>query len=350
MKETSSRKYFRILFWGFLLVASVILLYLLSEVLIILTISILIALIFVPFIRALEKGGISRMLSTLIVFIASAILLYLALSFFIPRFLFQMNQLIASLEGYSLHNDLVKIESAIYTYLPFFTPGELSKKVESMISSQLFGLVDQISPILNSIFSIVALLVIVPFITFFLLKDSKLIMKGLLKPIPNKYFEMSYQVLKKISNQLGRYVRAWIFDASFVGITCGFGFYLIGIENALPLGVIAGTGHLVPYLGPLIGGVPALVISIIQFGDLSQAPFIIILVAVVYTLDNGFVQPYVFSKGVDMHPIIIILLIIAGSQLYGILGMLLAVPTATVIKTAASETYVAYKNYKSARA
>jgi predicted PurR-regulated permease PerM len=70
---------------------------------------------------------------------------------------------------------------------------------------------------------------------------------------------------------------------------------------------------------------------------------------IVYALDNGIVQPYVFSKSVDMHPIVIILLIIAGSQLFGVLGMLLAIPTATVIKTAATEIYFAFKNYKIAR-
>ena len=160
---------------------------------------------------------------------------------------------------------------------------------------------------------------------------------------------MSYWILKKVSIQLGRFVRAWIFDATFVGTVMGVGLYFIGVNNALPLGVIAGLGHLVPYFGPVIGGVPAIIVAVIQTGDLSYAPFIILLVIITYTLDNGFVQPYVFSKSVDMHPIIIILLIIAGSQLFGILGMLLAVPTASVLKTAAKEIYFAFKNYKIAR-
>ena len=125
---------------------------------------------------------------------------------------------------------------------------------------------------------------------------------------------------------MGRFVRGWVFDATFVGLSCGFGFYFIGIDNALPLGVVSGIGHLVPYFGPIIGGVPAIIFSIIQYGDLSHVPFIFLLILGVYTLDNGFVQPYVFAKSVDMHPIVIILLILAGSQLLGIIGMLLAVP------------------------
>jgi len=205
------------------------------------------------------------------------------------------------------------------------------------------------SDLVSSVISVVAMLVVVPFITFFVLKDSRHLLKSIIHVVPNKYFEMSYWILKKVSIQLGRYVRAWIFDASFVGITCGLGFYLIEIDNALPLGVIAGLGHLVPYFGPVIGGIPAIIISVLQYGGFSHVPFIILLLIFVYMLDNGFFQPYVFSKSVDMHPIVIILLIIAGSQLFGLIGMLLAIPTATVIKTATKEIYFAFKNYKIAR-
>jgi predicted PurR-regulated permease PerM len=144
-------------------------------------------------------------------------------------------------------------------------------------------------------------------------------------------------------------VRGWIFDATFVGVAIGFGFYFIGLPSALPLGLIAGLGHLIPYFGPVIGGVPAIILSIVQIGDLSQVPFIVMIVVLTYMLDNGIVQPYVFSKSVDMHPIIIILLIITGGELLGIIGMLLAVPVATVIKTALTEIYFAIKNYKIAK-
>jgi predicted PurR-regulated permease PerM len=155
--------------------------------------------------------------------------------------------------------------------------------------------------------------------------------------------------LKKVTLRLGLFVRAWIFDATFVGLMIGFGFYFVGVPNALPLGVIAGLGHLIPYFGPVIGGIPAIIVSIVQHGDLSQVPLILLVVLITYTFDNGFVQPYVFGKSVDMHPIVIILLIISGGTLFGLMGMLLAVPVATVIKTFYKEINFAKKNYKIAR-
>lgn len=323
--------------------------FLLINVLVLIAISVLLGFIFAPFVRLLEGKGFTRTISTLIVFTVFGFLLYLGLSFVIPKLFYQMDQVIALLKDFSLNEELNVIEKKILSVFPLFHKGELSLKVQGIISTSFNDAINHITQYVSGIVSIAAFLVIVPFITFYLLKDSATIQKGLIHIVPNKYFEMSYWILKRVSLQLGRFVRGWIFDATFVGIAIGFGFYLIGLPNALPLGVIAGIGHLIPYFGPVIGGLPAIVLSIMQTGDLSQVPLIMTIVALTYTLDNGFVQPYVFSKSVGMHPIVIILIIIIGSELFGLIGMLLAVPTATVVKTAATEIYFAYRNYSIAK-
>ncbi len=349
MTDLTFKRLPKILLWVLVFFIFIYLAYLLSDIIIILVISILLAFIFDPLVSMLEQEGFNRLASTLFIFIGFGLFVYIGLSVFIPQFSLQMNQLIETLRDFSLHDQVVEIEKEIRSLFPFFPSGELSKRVEEFLSHQIINSFDSITILLSSIFSIIAILVIVPFISFYLLKDSRNILQGILHIMPNKYFEMSYHISKKVSVQIGRFVRAWIFDATFVGTFCGLGFYIIGIESALPLGVIAGLGHLVPYLGPIIGGIPAAIISIIQFGDLSHIPHILIVLSIIYTLDNGFVQPYVFAKSVDIHPIIIILLIIAGSQLFGVLGMLLAVPTAAVIRTLIKEIYFAFKNYKIAR-
>lgn len=346
MNEPSQKKTLKILLWIALTAIILYVAFLLSELIIILVVSVLLAFIFEPFAKALEKQGFNRLFSVLIVYVVVGFFLFFSLSKIVPKFILQMNQLLEALQIYSIHDQIVAIENEIHKFLPFFTPGELSDKVEIFIKSGIINSFEEISTVLSSIVSIISILVIVPFITFMLLKDRSSIMKGIVFIIPNKYFEMSYWIFKSISSQLGKYVRGWIFDAIFVGLLLGLGLYIIGIKNALPLGVIAGLGHLIPYFGPVIGGVPAIIISIIQYGDLSQVPAIIILIIFIYTIDNGIVQPYVFSKSVNMHPIIIILLIIAGGQLFGMIGMLLAIPVASVIKKASQEIYFAFKNYK----
>jgi len=349
MTDSTYSKSTKFFLWIAAAIIFLYLVYLLTEILIILALAILLAFILAPFVALLEGRGFNRLTSTLIIFGIFGFIIYFSLSIIIPKFVFQLNQLISALEGFSFAEEIKALEITLLHYVPFLKAGDLTHRVESLITSQLVNIFDSVSSLLSSIVSVIAVLVIVPFITFFLLKDNRRILQGLLQTIPNKYFEMSYYVLKKVTLRLGLFVRAWIFDATFVGAMIGFGFYFIGVPNALPLGVIAGLGHLIPYLGPLIGGIPAIIVSIVQYGDLSQVPLILLVVLITYTFDNGFVQPYVFGKSVDMHPIVIILLIIGGGTLFGLIGMLLAVPVATVIKTFSKEIYFAKKNYKIAR-
>ena len=349
MPDTSHKKILNLLLWISATFLLLYVLFLLSDLIIILALSVLLAFIFSPFVFLLEQRGFSRLSSTLIVFAGFAIIIYVSLSVVIPKFSFQMNQLITRLEQFSLTDQLRAVQDWLTLSLPFIDFTNLTTRLEEVISTQLVNSVESLSLLLSSIVSVVAVLVIVPFITFFIVKDSKRILQGILQMVPNNYFEMSYWIIKKVSLQLGLFVRAWIFDAAFVGTLLGFGFFIIGIPNALPLGVIAGLGHLIPYLGPVIGGIPAIILSIMVTGDLSQVPLIILVVLCVYAVDNGFVQPYVFGKSVDIHPIIIILLIIAGGQLFGLIGMLLAIPVATVVKTTAKQIYYAFKNYRIVR-
>jgi len=325
------------------------LVYLLTEIIIVLALAILLAFIFAPFVSILEAKGFNRLTSTLLTFGIFGFAIYFSLSIIIPKFVFQMDQLISSLEGFSFAEELKTLEVTLMHYVPFLEAGDLTNSIEVFVTSQVTNIFGTITSVLSRIVSVIAVVVIVPFITFFLLKDYRKILLGILQTIPNNYFEMSYYILKKVSLKLGLFVRAWIFDATFVGLVIGFGFYFIGVPNALPLGVIAGLGHLIPYFGPIIGGIPAIIVSIVQYGDLSQVPLILLVVLSTYALDNGFVQPYIFGKSVEMHPLMIILLIISGGILFGLFGMLLAVPVATVIKTFSKEIYFARKNYRIAR-
>lgn len=325
------------------------LIYYLLDVLILLALSVLLAFIFDPIINFLEKNSFKRLHAILLVFLIFSLLGFGIYSFLIPAILNQTNALFLKLNVDTIKSQFVLLEDHMQTLFPFVTKEMVSQQVEKLSTGMLENLFKQVSPFLTNIFSFLAVIIILPFTTFFILRDRTQIIKGLVSVLPNRYLEMSYWVIKKVTRQLGRYVRGWMLDALFVGLACGLSFQLIGIDNALALGVLAGVGHLIPYFGPIAGGVPALLISFLQYGDLSKVPIIIIFLLIIYALDNGIVQPFIFSKSVNMHPLIIIFLIIAGGQLYGVLGMLIAIPTATVVKTASKEFYFAWKNYRITR-
>jgi predicted PurR-regulated permease PerM len=346
MNELTINRYSKIVLWSLAGLIALYLCYILSDLLILCAIAMLLALIFDPFITTLEKKGFNRLFASITVFVLFLFALFLIFSFLVPSFIQQMKQLIDTVKVYLTPNQIRKVGSEVQKSIPLIKSGDFQEKITRYVSEQVEKSFDSFTSVLSGLISVVAILVIVPFISFFMVKDSKKIIKGMLNIIPNKYFEMSYYVIKKISIQLSRYVRAWIFDATFVGCVMGIGLYSIGINNSLPLGVMAGIGHLVPYFGPVIGGIPAIMISLIQYGDFSRVPHIILLILATYAIDNGIIQPYIFSKHLNIHPIIIILLIIAGGQLFGIPGMLLAIPTATVIKTFSKEIYFAFTNYR----
>jgi len=323
--------------------------YVFSNVIIILFISTLLAVLIDPLVTFLETKRIQRLYSTLIVFITIFVVFYFSLAHYIPKLFSQLDSLIQTLRNISLQEKISDFENGIRKYIPSLNQGFLVHKIETILISGLETLFYSIGKSFSGLFSLITLMVIVPFITFFIVKDKIALKNGIINILPNRYFEMIYWIFKRISEKLSKYVRGWIIDATFVGVSCGLGFSFIGIENSIVLGIIAGIGHLIPYLGPIIGGIPALLISVVQFGDMSAFPLIFVLLMLIYTVDNGFVQPYVFSKSVDMHPLIIILLIISGNELFGLLGMLLAVPTVSVLRTAIIEFYFAYKNYKITR-
>lgn len=324
--------------------------YIFFDVLIMLTISILIALILNPLVMLFEKNGVSRVASVFIAFGIATVVIVGGFMLLIPKIAAQMNTIASTVNQEDITLFIEKLEEDLKSFLPLTESTDLADKLSAFISEILFSSFDNISNIISNIISIVALIVIVPFMTFFLLKDSNSIFKGIINVMPNKYFEVSYYVLNQISEQLGRFVRGWLLDALFVGGSAAIGLAILGIDNSLVIGLIAGIGHLIPYFGPIIGGLPAVIISVIQFGDFSKFPSIVIMLVIIYTIDNGYVQPNIFSKSTDIHPLWIIILILIGSQLLGIFGMLLAVPVATVVKTAVKEIYFGFKNYSIIRA
>ncbi|MEG8946975.1 AI-2E family transporter [Rosettibacter firmus] len=308
--------------------------------------SLLIAMIFNPLVDFIERRVFDRLLAVLIVYFSIGLLLLLFAIHILPKIFTQLNSLAQIITAENLSAAFNNVNVTLKRIFPFLDTGKIINRISNEFQNLLFGWVNNLSDVLYSIFSVIAILVIVPFVTFFLLKDNRKIIKGIINVMPNKYFEVSYWVIKKISIQLGRFVRGWILDASIVGTLVAIGLAFLGINNAASIGFIAGVGHLIPYFGPIIGGIPAIIISIVQLGNFSMLPEIIIMFIIIYTIDNGFIQPKVFSKSTDLHPLIIIILILIGGKLFGVFGMLLMVPAATVIKTAAKEFYYGYKNYK----
>ncbi len=308
--------------------------------------SILISFIFKPVVDFFENKKIPRSISVLVIFSICSFLLFISLYFLVPKLINQTNHLLENLTEEKIKLILSYLEETIITKFPFLSGVDLTTQFAKFFSNFFSNISNNLSKLFMNLFSFFVVLFIVPFITFFLLKDSKKLIEGIINLSPSRYSDLTKYVVSKTTHQLSRYVRGWILDAFVVGSLITIGLTILGINNSISIGFIAGVGHLIPYFGPVIGGLPALIISLFQYGNFSMLPSLIILFAVVYTLDNGIIQPKIFSKSTDLHPVVIIFLILVGNELLGLLGMLIAIPLTTTIKTIIIEIKTGLELYK----
>ncbi|MBN1396835.1 MAG: AI-2E family transporter [Bacteroidetes bacterium] len=314
------------------------------DLVITLIISVFIAFILHPYVLFLEfRFGIRRIYSVIIIFSIICTLAVLAGVFLLPVAIERLKLLYDNIRIFPLEQKLNEAAKNLTSGIPFLEAETVANKVHDFMQYSI----QSFNEILSSMAGFLVNLVIIPFITFFILAEGDFALKHTIERVPNKYFEMTLNVIHKIQLKLVGYLHGWLLDSLIIGILNVIGFYIIGVNYALLLGLIAGISNLIPYIGPFFGIIPAVLISLTQFGDFRQVFSIILMsIVIVQLLDNIIIQPLCFSKTVDMHPVAVILILIIGNSLMGIAGMLLAIPVATILIVSAVETYWGLKNFQ----
>lgn len=308
-----------------------------------LIIAILLAFVLRPLVRFFEISvGWNRTLSIITVFVLLGGFAYFNGVRGIPIVIDSVRDVHQRFQQFPLDQKIDEVVSSLTSGIPVINPQTATQKIRTLIDSTVNSAGQSIAAAAGSMFSFF----IIPFVIYFALADGDKASKRLLERVPNKYFEMTLNVMDKIQKDLIGYLRGWILDSVIVGIINIVGYYFIGVNYPILLGVIAGVSNLIPYVGPFVGVVPAILISVTQTGDLSMVTPILLFLLIVQTIDNIVVQPLCFSKTVDMHPLTVIVVLIVGNQLLGVLGMLLAIPVYTILKVTAVESYWGLKHYR----
>lgn len=314
-------------------------------------ISWIFATILTPGVDFMENRGINRGAAILIVMLTILLAVAFAVILIFPAILAAVNQIKTKLESNVLAQVSIQMEAF---FEKNFNNAELARNISTKFNDLVNGILGKMGGFLKNIGSVLASIAIIPFVTFFLIKDSRLFKRALISHIPNKYFELALNVLHKISNQLSKYIQGQALDALLVGILSVSGLFIINLVFGNPvssfifIGMIAGIANLIPYLGPYVGAVPAMIMVIINNPPnmMNILIWIAIMFALVQFIDNTFISPLVVSKSVDMHPLTVVIVIIVGSSLAGIMGMLFAVPAFGIIKVTLTEIIWGLKNYK----
>ncbi|APF20931.1 protein of unknown function UPF0118 [Caldithrix abyssi DSM 13497] len=313
----------------------------LSSIIIVFIIGALLSYILDPIASFLEYKGLSRTAATGVIFFCLALVLVAIILFVIPPVVEQVKVIQHNLSSGESSQTIQNIEQFIRQNIPFLKESNLNlhaklNEAVQHFSDSLFGLV-------GSVISIITTLVIIPFVVFFLLKDGRAMIKGLVSIVPNRYFEMTLNMMYKIDQQIGGYLRGQFFDALIIGMMSVFALWLLDVPYFLLIGAFAGLANMVPYVGPLTGTILAVLVVFISNGQFNQMAMVAGAFAVIQLLDNVVVQPLVVARSVQMHPLLVIFAVIAGGQFFGILGMFLAVPAAAIVKVFVMEMYHTYK-------
>lgn len=324
-------------------VAVLILIPILQSVVTILIIAFFLALILNPIVNFIENRGIARLLASVLVFAMIIFLGGVGFKFLAPRITNEIKQLSSGLNEQSPGETLQKLQENLGDKIPFLSnpmiQKELKKKIDDLVKKSFSMVVNVLSAVVS--------IIMLAFITFFLLKDGRRMKKTVVSWVPNRYFEMTLIILHKTGTQLGRYIRGQLLVASIVGSLSIFALYLLEIKYAFFIGAMAGLANMIPYFGPIVGAVPAIIMALIHNdGSLEIVAVVAVAFATIQLFENIFVSPFIVSKSVELHPLTVIIVILIGGQLVGIFGMLLAVPTASIIKVTARELHWGLKNYR----
>jgi len=247
-------------------------------------------------------------------------------------------------------NVLTSISHMAREYEPVLKPylGEetdlplLIKKYGSQLTNVLLG---RTTEVVGGVVSGLVLVIIVPFVAFFFLKEGRRITQGVIELVPNAYFELILNLLHQINGQIGGYIRGQILAVSLVASMSVLGLSLLGMPYFLPVGVLAGLANMIPYLGPLIGIVSATIVALATQGGMALVMKVVVLFLIIQIIDNVIIQPMVVAKSVDLHPLVVLVVVMVGSDLIGIAGMLIAVPLTGILKVSGQTVFEGLKSY-----
>lgn len=225
--------------------------------------------------------------------------------------------------------------------------GRLQDKILGLVIGQSQSIFNAISTSARGAFSVFTTGVIVLFLTFFLLNGGRQMKKAFIQIVPNRFFEVALVLIQGLDRQLGDYLRSRLIQTIIISIIAAIGYWILDLRFALLIGIIAGLANLIPYIGPFIGAIPAIIVVFLgsRFGLGWSLLAVITLTLVIQIIDNAIITPLIIGKSVELGPVTTIVVVLLGEQLLGLMGLLMAVPIAAMCKLIIEEVWTEFKGY-----
>ncbi|MET1941274.1 AI-2E family transporter [Enterococcus faecium] len=298
---------------------------------------------FDPIVVFLEKHRIPRVFGFLLTFLVVIILVVLTVMNVVPQLMEQTIQLTQSLPTYADETSKWLNELAQREEFKNFNLEEQLASANLSLSNLFNIILVSLSASVSKIISFMMqffillftvpfiLLFTVPFILLFMFKDGHKFIDALSHFFPKAIRKELRQTVKELNETLSAYISSTILDALIIGVMSFLAMRIFDQPYSLLLAVICGITNIIPYVGPFIGAVPAIIVGL--FISPFQALYMALSILVIQQLDGNLIKPLLFGKSMNIHPLTIILVLIGAGSVAGILGMLICIPVYAVIKT-----------------
>lgn len=301
-----------------------------------------------PLVDWLERKGIPRVYTIVALYLLIVGLITIVILSIVPVVREQIMSLIENFPKYSYEVQLQfegLIGSDFFHQIQEstgFNPTQLAQTVSERATSLLENAWSGLGGFLGALKDIILAIVTVPFILFYLLKDGKKLPNFILRYVPVRFRTQTNRVMSEMNGQISSYIRGQIIVSFCIGVLLYIGFLIIGMDYSLILAIIAACTSIVPYLGPAIAITPALIIAIVT------SPLMLLKLIVVWTVvqlvEGKFISPQIMGKSLRIHPITIIFVILTAGNLFGVLGIILAVPGYAVLKVIFTHLFKWFEN------
>ena len=220
-------------------------------------------------------------------------------------------------------------------------------KISEYVLAESQQILGAISSSAKGALSVFTTSIIIVFLTFFILNGGPQIKKSFIQMVPNRFFEATLILIDGLDKQLGDYLRSRLLETAALSVVFSIGYWILGLRFVVLLGIIAGLANLIPYIGPFIGAIPALIVVFLgsRFGIGWSLLAVLALTLGGQLIDNAIIFPLVVGKSVELGPVTTVVVVLLGEQLLGLVGLLMAVPIAAMIKLICHEVYTEFKGY-----
>lgn len=297
-------------------------------------ISLVLAYLLNPIICFMEAKGIKRWIGILITY-GVLVLFVLSVCFYIiPQIMRDMTKLLDVLP--KINEEFMAFLTNVqgkYTKIGLRLPENIknalyanSNRLQNTVVSYISYFTDGIISLFNGIINYI----LIPFILYYFLKDYNKIIDKSRMLIPRKYRARIDRICSNIDEVFGNYIRSQIILSSIIAVLTTLALLMLKVNFPLFLGIINGITNIIPYFGPVIGTIPAVLIALLE--SPSKAIWTFILLFIIQQIESGIICPIITGDSVDLHPVTVILALIIGGELYGVIGMIFGIPIIAALK------------------